>query len=49
MFHYTGEPGSRYRKVNIHAGIRKRLGIAGFRKLEYHPEVMGFTCTRGTA
>jgi len=49
VFHYTGEPGSRYRKVNIHTGIRKRLGIAGFRDLEYHPVVMGFTCTRGTA
>jgi predicted methyltransferase len=49
MFHYTGEPGSRYRKVNINAGIKKRLRIAGFRDLEYHKLVMGFTCTRSTA
>jgi len=49
MFHYTGEPRSRYRKVNIRTGIRKRLGVAGFRELEYHPVVMGFICTRGTA
>lgn len=49
MFHYTGEPGSRYRKVNINTGIKKRLGIAGFRDLEYHQLVMGFTCTRSTA
>ena len=49
MFHYTGKPGSRYRKVNIHTGIKKRLGIAGFRDIEYHPIVLGCTCTRGTA
>ena len=49
MFHYTGKPGSRYRKVNIHIGVRKRLRIAGFRDIEYHPVVMGFTCTRATA
>ncbi len=49
MFHYTGKPGSRYRKVNTHTGIRKRLGIAGFKDIEYHPIVLGFTCTRGTA
>jgi len=49
MFHYTGKPGHRYRKVNIHSGVRKRLGIAGFRDIEYHPIVLGFTCTRVTA
>ena len=49
MFHYTGKPGSRYRKVNIHTGIKKRLGIAGFKAIEYHPVVLGFTCTMGTA
>ena len=49
MFHYTGKPGSRYRKGNIHTGVKKRLRIAGFRDIEYHPVVMGFTCTRTTA
>jgi len=49
MFHYTGKPGSRYRKVNIHTGVKKRLGIAGFKYIEYHPVVLGFTCTMGTA
>jgi hypothetical protein len=49
MFHYTGKPGSRYRKVNIHTGIKKRLGIAGFKDIEYHPVVLGFKCTMGTA
>lgn len=46
MFHYTGEPGSKYRKVNIHTGVKQRLGRAGFTKMEYHRSVMGFTCTR---
>ncbi len=46
MFHYTGEPGSKYRKVNIHTGIKRRLRMAGFNEIEYHPTVMGFTCTR---
>jgi predicted methyltransferase len=46
MFHYTGEPGSKYRKVNIHTGVKRRLRQAGFNDITYHPKVMGFTCTR---
>lgn len=46
MFHYTGEPRSRYRKVNIHTGVKRRLTKAGFKDIKYHPVVMGFTCTR---
>lgn len=49
MFHYTGEPRSRYRKVNIHTGVKRRLREAGFTDIEYHPTVMGFTCKRTTA
>lgn len=30
MFHYIGEPGSRYRKTGIKKGIIERLRIAGF-------------------
>jgi hypothetical protein len=48
LFHYTGEPRSRYRKVNIQKGITKRLGKAGFKDIKYHPKVMGITCTLGT-
>ncbi len=48
LFHYTGEPRSRYRKVNVHKGIMDRLRAVGFRGLEYHPLVMGVTCTMGT-
>ena len=49
LFHYTGEPRSRYRRVNIQRGVMKRLGEVGFKDLEYHPSVMGITCTLCTA
>lgn len=48
MFHYTGEPRSRYRKVNIQKGITERLGKSGFIDITYHPNVMGVTCTLST-
>ena len=48
MFHYTGEPRSRYRGVNLQKGISSRLRRAGFKYLEYHPSVMGITCTMNT-
>jgi predicted methyltransferase len=48
LFHYTGEPRSRYRRVNIQKGIMERLRAVGFMGLEYHPSVMGVTCTMGT-
>ncbi|HUV35284.1 MAG TPA: RsmD family RNA methyltransferase [Candidatus Desulfaltia sp.] len=46
MFHYTGEPRSRYRGVNLQRGVSKRLREAGFTGTRYHPEVMGVTCVR---
>lgn len=48
MFHYTGEPRSRYRRVNIQKGIIERLSRAGFKDIEYEPLVMGIICTRDT-
>ena len=48
LFHYTGEPRSKYRGVNLQKGIIKRLGEAGFTNLEYHPSVMGVTCVLDT-
>jgi predicted methyltransferase len=48
LFHYTGEPRSRYRGVNLQKGIITRLRQAGFKELEYHPSVMGVTCTMDT-
>jgi len=49
LFHYTGEPGSRYRRVNIQKGVIDRLGAVGFVDLRYHSQVMGVVCTLGTA
>ncbi len=46
LFHYTGEPRARYRRVNLQKGVIDRLSSAGFRDLHYHPSVMGVTCTR---
>jgi predicted methyltransferase len=41
IFHYTGEPRSRYRGVNISKGVSQRLLKAGFRDVKYHDNVMG--------
>jgi uncharacterized protein len=46
LFHYTGEPRSRYRGVDLQKGVRRRLRAAGFRGAEYHPGVMGVTCEK---
>lgn len=48
MFHYTGEPRTRYRSVNTRRGIKERLRTAGFVKIVYHPLVLGFTCIMDT-
>jgi predicted methyltransferase len=48
MFHYTGEPGSKYRGVKVQRGIFERLREVGFIDLEYHESVKGFTCTMNT-
>jgi predicted methyltransferase len=46
LFHYTGEPRSRYRGVDLQKGVQRRLRAAGFRQTEYHPVVMGVTCEK---
>jgi predicted methyltransferase len=46
MFHYTGEPRSRYRGVNFRKGVSERLKEAGFTDIVYHTSCMGFTCTK---
>lgn len=46
LFHYTGEPRSRYRGVSLQRGARRRLSEVGFRGLEYHPTVMGVTASK---
>jgi predicted methyltransferase len=34
IYHYTGLPGSRFRKINLRHNVGKRLMTAGFRKIE---------------
>jgi len=46
LFHYTGEPRSRYRSVDLQKGVQRRLRAAGFKATEYHPGVMGITCEK---
>lgn len=46
LFHYTGEPGSRYRRIDLRRGVMKRLREVGFASLRYHKDVMGVTCRR---
>lgn len=43
VFHYTGEPGSRYRRLDARRGVMQRLRGVGFRGLRYHVNVMGVT------
>jgi predicted methyltransferase len=46
LFHYTGEPRSRYRGVDLQRGVQRRLKAAGFKGTEYHAGVMGITCEK---
>ena len=34
LYHYTGSPGSRNRKINLAGNAGKRLKIAGFKNIE---------------
>ena len=46
LFHYTGEPGSRYRRVDVGRGVASRLRETGFARVSYHDDVMGFTALK---
>jgi uncharacterized protein len=46
LFHYTGEPRSRYRGVDLQRGVQRRLRAAGFCGMKYHTGVMGITCEK---
>jgi predicted methyltransferase len=46
LFHYTGEPGSKYRGVDLQRGVQGRLRAVGFRRTVYHPDIMGITCEK---
>ena len=41
LFHYTGEPGSRFRGVDLRRGVMERLRRAGFRGLWWDDRVLG--------
>lgn len=46
LFHYTGEPGSRQRRIDLRRGVMRRLRQAGFEKIVYHERVLGVTCRK---
>jgi predicted methyltransferase len=41
IFHYVGEPGSRYRNVDMQRGIINRLRNSGFSRIEYFEDLKG--------
>jgi predicted methyltransferase len=46
LYHYTGEPGKRYRRLDIRKGVMKRLRSAGFKNLHYLDEIQGLICEK---
>jgi predicted methyltransferase len=46
LFHYTGEPGSRRRRINLYKGVMQRLRRAGFKEVTYHRNIRGVTCRK---
>jgi len=46
LFHYTGEPGSRSRGVDLRRGVMERLRRAGFRGLRWDGRVLGVLAER---
>ncbi len=46
IFHYTGEPGSRYRRVDLRRGVMRRLRQAGFTDAAYDREIFGVVCEK---
>jgi hypothetical protein len=46
VFHYTGEPGSRHRRVDLRRGVMRRLGRVGFTNARYVERVLGVVCEK---
>ena len=46
LFHYTGEPGSRRRRVDLKRGVMERLRRAGFVGVSWVKEALGVVCSR---
>ena len=48
LFHYTGEPGSRSRGIDLRRGVSNRVREAGFTNISYHPHILGITCEKSS-
>jgi predicted methyltransferase len=46
LFHYIGRPGSKSRRINLRRGVTQRLGLAGFKKINYHENIQGVICRK---
>jgi predicted methyltransferase len=46
LLHYTGEPGSKYRRVDLRRGVMDRLRWAGFTNPRYLRHVMSVLCEK---
>jgi predicted methyltransferase len=46
MFHYTGEPGSKFRRLHINKGVARRLRLSGFKNTKYIKKIFGITCEK---
>ena len=46
LFHYTGEPGKKYRGLDVKKGVGFRLIEAGFKGVSYYRDVRGFTALK---
>lgn len=46
LYHYTGEPGRRFRRLDIRKGVMRRLRLAGFKNLVYLGERLGLICEK---
>ncbi|OIO28343.1 hypothetical protein COX86_01375 [Candidatus Micrarchaeota archaeon CG_4_10_14_0_2_um_filter_60_11] len=47
LFHYTGNPFSKNRKMSFLKGVAQRLREAGFQQIKWHEEALGFTAVKG--
>lgn len=46
LFHYIGEPGSKYRRVDLRRGVMQRLRQTGFHQLRHVNEALGVTAEK---
>ena len=46
LFHYVGQPRSRYRGVNLMRGVQDRLREVGFHSLRIQRDLRGITCAK---